>query len=306
MYGSDSSVDEFRRVVRHTCAAPPSLADAPPTSFLVASYTRAALGQTGTGHFSPVGAYDEASDKVLLLDTARFKYGVHWLSLPLLFNAMLPLVPATGRSRGYLVLSYRGRDGANEGRRDAGSPPHPPVSLLFRSRQGNEAVRGEYRRRLDFLRSGEDAAPGVSLAEVVAFWTDDNAAQRPDHRVWELLEPQLQPVAREEIAAVRALRALLGDRLAADGPAAGVPHALTIGSREVGACCRASAPHQGPRVLDVSPAEALYVIYLASLPPEVRREVVCRGTAGAAEGDGAPQEQLLAEAALVSYAFADP
>ena len=33
------------------------------------------LGQTGDGHWcSPVGGYDAASDQVLLLDVARFKY----------------------------------------------------------------------------------------------------------------------------------------------------------------------------------------------------------------------------------------
>nr|UXP11857.1 phytochelatin synthase [Eucheuma denticulatum] len=41
--------------------------------FIVAAYDRQALGQTGTGHFSPIAAYDHASDSVLVLDVARFK-----------------------------------------------------------------------------------------------------------------------------------------------------------------------------------------------------------------------------------------
>ncbi len=41
--------------------------------FIAVSYSRKALGQTGSGHFSPVAAFDEASDSVLILDTARFK-----------------------------------------------------------------------------------------------------------------------------------------------------------------------------------------------------------------------------------------
>ena len=36
------------------------------------SYSRKVLGQTGTGHFSPVGAYSEQDDKVLILDVARW------------------------------------------------------------------------------------------------------------------------------------------------------------------------------------------------------------------------------------------
>eukprot|EP00585_Thalassiosira_rotula_P011263 CAMPEP_0196159902 /NCGR_PEP_ID=MMETSP0910-20130528/46554_1 /TAXON_ID=49265 /ORGANISM="Thalassiosira rotula, Strain GSO102" /LENGTH=188 /DNA_ID=CAMNT_0041424827 /DNA_START=255 /DNA_END=817 /DNA_ORIENTATION=+ len=103
VYGSNSTVAEFRRVVKRTCTAP-SATTTQPTSFLVVSYTRKVIGQTGSGHFSPIGAYDEASDHVLILDTARFKYGPHWVSLPLMFEALLPIDPATGKSRGYMVL----------------------------------------------------------------------------------------------------------------------------------------------------------------------------------------------------------
>lgn len=41
--------------------------------FVAASYDRKTLGQTGTGHFSPVAAYDPQTDSVLVLDVARFK-----------------------------------------------------------------------------------------------------------------------------------------------------------------------------------------------------------------------------------------
>ena len=124
VYGSDSTCDDFRRAVRRTCAEEeeeePSPSSSPPSpspsSFLVVSYTRAVVGQTGTGHFSPIGAYDEASDRVLVLDTARFKYGPHWVPLELMFDALLPLDPDTGRSRGYAVLSYDGGCGGGGGR----------------------------------------------------------------------------------------------------------------------------------------------------------------------------------------------
>ena len=38
---------------------------------LIASYSRRVLKQTGSGHFSPIAAYDEASDTVLIMDTVR-------------------------------------------------------------------------------------------------------------------------------------------------------------------------------------------------------------------------------------------
>lgn len=41
------------------------------------SYSRKTLGQTGDGHFSPIGALCEEKDMVLILDVARFKYAVY-------------------------------------------------------------------------------------------------------------------------------------------------------------------------------------------------------------------------------------
>jgi glutathione gamma-glutamylcysteinyltransferase len=72
---------------------------------MIAAYDRAALGQTGTGHFSPIGGYHEGRDLVLLLDVARFKYPPHWVRVERLFEAMLPLDSATGQSRGWVSLT---------------------------------------------------------------------------------------------------------------------------------------------------------------------------------------------------------
>ena len=74
---------------------------------LVASYDRAALDQTGSGHFSPIGGYHAARDLVLVLDVARFKYPPHWLPAERLWRAMQPVDPTTGRTRGWLLLEPR-------------------------------------------------------------------------------------------------------------------------------------------------------------------------------------------------------
>lgn len=73
--------------------------------FMLCGYSRKLLGQTGDGHFSPVGGYHAAKDLVLILDVARFKYPPHWVPLPLLHAALQPHDPATGKARGYLLLS---------------------------------------------------------------------------------------------------------------------------------------------------------------------------------------------------------
>jgi len=82
---------------------------------IVASYGRKALQQTGDGHFSSIGGYNPERDLVLLMDTARFKYPPHWVSLSLLFTAMQQIDSNTGLPRGYLILRKS----------------HMPTALLF-------------------------------------------------------------------------------------------------------------------------------------------------------------------------------
>jgi glutathione gamma-glutamylcysteinyltransferase len=76
---------------------------------VIASYDRAAMGQTGSGHFSPIGGYHAARDMALVLDVARFKYPAHWVSVERLWRAMHPLDAVTGRARGFMVLRRRER-----------------------------------------------------------------------------------------------------------------------------------------------------------------------------------------------------
>jgi glutathione gamma-glutamylcysteinyltransferase len=75
--------------------------------FVIASYCRSGLAQTGTGHFSPVGGYHAARDLVLLLDVARFKYPPHWVPLAALHAAMLDHDPIANAPRGWITLRRR-------------------------------------------------------------------------------------------------------------------------------------------------------------------------------------------------------
>jgi glutathione gamma-glutamylcysteinyltransferase len=73
-------------------------------SILVVSFSRASLGQTGDGHFSPLAAYHEASDSVLVLDVARFKYTPYWVGVEDLYHALEPIDPVTNKPRGWFLL----------------------------------------------------------------------------------------------------------------------------------------------------------------------------------------------------------
>ncbi|TMS35245.1 hypothetical protein L596_002689 [Steinernema carpocapsae] len=74
---------------------------------MVVSYDRSVFGQTGTGHFSPVAAFDPETDRALIMDVARFKYPPHWVSMSLIHRAMLSKDPATEKARGFFTLKLR-------------------------------------------------------------------------------------------------------------------------------------------------------------------------------------------------------
>jgi glutathione gamma-glutamylcysteinyltransferase len=79
---------------------------------MIAAYDRATIGQTGAGHFSPVGGFHAERELVLLFDVARFKYPPHWVQAEQLWNAMKPIDAETGRARGWLMLRRRAQAGS--------------------------------------------------------------------------------------------------------------------------------------------------------------------------------------------------
>ncbi|ESO10002.1 hypothetical protein HELRODRAFT_72755 [Helobdella robusta] len=93
----NSSEETFRKLVKSVTQKT--------NCILVTSYSRVTLQQTGDGHFSPIGGYNVERDMVLIMDTARFKYPPHWVSLSLLFKAMQRLDPSCDLPRGYILLS---------------------------------------------------------------------------------------------------------------------------------------------------------------------------------------------------------
>jgi len=56
------------------------------------------------GHFSPIGAYDAARDRVLLLDVWKQDYEPCWVDLMRLIRGMTPVSQVSGTPRGYCVL----------------------------------------------------------------------------------------------------------------------------------------------------------------------------------------------------------
>jgi hypothetical protein len=74
-----------------------------PEKVVIALYHRSEIKQIGSGHWSPVAAYDHVSDSFLILDVARFKYPPVWVDAEAFIKAM-HTQDGKDNSRGFLVL----------------------------------------------------------------------------------------------------------------------------------------------------------------------------------------------------------
>jgi glutathione gamma-glutamylcysteinyltransferase len=209
---------------------------------LVVSYSRQVLGQTGTGHFSPIVAYDHITDSVLIADTARFKYGAHWVHLPLLFRAMRPIDPDTGRSRGYVLLQLPnvvGRRRTNEDDNEDRAVTPRPQSTLLRALGplNNHPSRSAAHLRLQELVTATDHPQQQQEQQPVSFadfyrtfssTSTDGSTGTGLPLIWQLVLPHVKPVSQDaaRLAHVDRLRLLL-DRLVRNELARVAPQSMT-------------------------------------------------------------------------------
>lgn len=308
---SESNENHFRNMVKQACVEDESANDDDAddddecdkiNQILVVSYNRQGLGQTGTGHFSPIGAYDSTSDMVLILDTARFKYGVHWVRLPTLYEAMLSKDPDTGKSRGYVMLMNNDDDNDidneyNEEKEDlklsSSSWPHPhphslPVSVLLRTKMNQSDVRRKYKQYLETTIRESDQCHDVSFENVVRYWTQNYS--NPNY-VFEMVDAQYKPCANEidTIQLIDQVRSLIQALLTNNGLTASSKLTSTITSTTSSGgdvdgddyYCQSKCRPNGSRLLDLKPEEIMYIVYLASIDDiNTRHEIVYGGGGG--------------------------
>ncbi|KAK9809276.1 hypothetical protein WJX73_000095 [Symbiochloris irregularis] len=137
---TDCTLDSFRQHLTAACGST--------SQHIIVSYSRNFLKQTGDGHFSPIGAYHSVSDHALILDTARFKYPPHWVSLADLYSAMQAADAATGQCRGYLRITRAARrdsslftlDISNTGWREVHSCLHTVLPVTLSTLGGSESL----------------------------------------------------------------------------------------------------------------------------------------------------------------------
>lgn len=96
-HSSDTTLDEFRRLVIANLEQP--------DNFVLVNYLRSAIGQERGGHISPIVAYNEESDRFLILDVARYKYPPVWVSAEELWQAMATVDSTSGKTRGFVLIN---------------------------------------------------------------------------------------------------------------------------------------------------------------------------------------------------------
>ena len=63
-----------------------------------------AVGMDGTGHFSPVVAFEPESDSALVLDVARYKYPPVWMPVETLFAGINTTDASARDTRGLIDI----------------------------------------------------------------------------------------------------------------------------------------------------------------------------------------------------------
>ena len=73
--------------------------------FVLVNYLRSSLGQEGGGHWSVLAAFDAQSDRVLILDVARYKYAPVWVGIHTLRQAIATIDTTSNKARGLVIVT---------------------------------------------------------------------------------------------------------------------------------------------------------------------------------------------------------
>ena len=65
------------------------------------------FGGASSGHFAPVGKYDAATDRVLIMDPDRESFDPFWVPADLFLRSMSGIDSDSGLPRGYLIVHLK-------------------------------------------------------------------------------------------------------------------------------------------------------------------------------------------------------
>lgn len=96
-HAADTSLEQFRKLVAENLKQP--------KNFVVINYLRKEIGQEKGGHISPLAAYNEQTDRFLIMDVSRYKYPPVWVKTTDLWKAMATTDSVSGKTRGFVFVS---------------------------------------------------------------------------------------------------------------------------------------------------------------------------------------------------------
>jgi len=98
-HSGNLTLEQFRALIRDTTNHD--------DRFALLNFRRVEIGEAGGGQWSPLAAFDAASDSALVLDVARYKYPAVWVPVAQLYAGSQALDSVSGLSRGIVIVSKR-------------------------------------------------------------------------------------------------------------------------------------------------------------------------------------------------------
>ncbi len=98
-HSTDTSLEDFRQRTVENLKEP--------NNFVLVNYLRKVIGEEKGGHISPIAAYNEQTDRFLILDVSRYKYPPVWVKAADIWQAMATMDSASGKTRGFVFVSKK-------------------------------------------------------------------------------------------------------------------------------------------------------------------------------------------------------
>ncbi|MCC5636060.1 phytochelatin synthase family protein [Nostoc sp. CHAB 5844] len=96
-HAADTNLAQFRKLVSENLKQP--------NNFVIVNYLRKEIGQEKGGHISPIAAYNEQTDRFLIMDVSRYKYPPVWVKASDLWKAINTTDTVSGTTRGFVFVS---------------------------------------------------------------------------------------------------------------------------------------------------------------------------------------------------------
>ncbi len=96
-HSANTPLEEFRKLAVENLKKP--------GNFILVNYLRKIIGEEKGGHISPLAAYNEQTDRFLILDVSRYKYPPVWVKAADLWQAMATMDTTSGKTRGFVFVS---------------------------------------------------------------------------------------------------------------------------------------------------------------------------------------------------------